>query len=42
MLHYALKDVQVGLFIYIIVVLFLTAYLWKTSAKITWKDVSPL
>ncbi|EHQ89092.1 hypothetical protein [Desulfosporosinus youngiae] len=38
-LHYALQDIQVGLFIYGIAVLLVSAYLWKTSAKITWKDL---
>jgi len=38
-LHYALKDFGIGLCIYIGAVLFAAAVLWKTSAKITWKDV---
>jgi hypothetical protein len=38
-LHHALKNFEVGLFIYFIVVVFVSAVLWKTSAKITWKDV---
>ncbi|MDR3539751.1 MAG: hypothetical protein P4L69_02110 [Desulfosporosinus sp.] len=37
--HYALRDFGVGLLIYIIVVLSVTTFLWKTSAKINWKDV---
>ena len=38
-MHYALKDVTVGLFVYIIAVLIVSAVLWKTSAKIFWRDV---
>ena len=38
-LHYAVKDVGVGLLLYIVVVFFVSAVLWKTSAEITWQDV---
>lgn len=38
-LHYALKDFDVGLYLYIIAVLLVSAVLWKTSAKITWEKV---
>jgi len=37
--HYALRDFGVGLLIYVIIVLSVTAVLWKTSARISWKDV---
>lgn len=37
--HHAVRNVDVGLFIYIIAVLGTASFLWKTSAKITWKDV---
>jgi len=39
-LHYALQNVYLGLVIYMIIVLLAAAMLWKTSAKITWKDIS--
>lgn len=38
-LHYALKDIYLGLFVYMIAVLVVSAILWKNSAQITWKDV---
>lgn len=39
LLHNALRDLAVGLFIYTIAVLAAAAFLWKTTANITWKDV---
>lgn len=38
-LHYALKDVYLGLYIYMITILFIVVNSWKTSANIAWKDV---
>ncbi|MCL6477684.1 MAG: hypothetical protein K6T65_04640 [Peptococcaceae bacterium] len=38
-LHYTLRAVDVGLFIYIAAALLATAFLWKTGTRIAWKDV---
>ena len=38
--HYGLKDSVMGLSVYTLLVLLVAFFLWKTNAKIKWKDIS--